>query len=84
MQLDTITLTANAADSGEPQRQRDVQVEITLITDVADMPPVWEDINGVAIDDIDDLEIDENIGLNAVIETFTAMLEQGVFLQNAS
>ena len=62
---------------GTPPRSKNVDVVITVTNDVSILPPVWDDIGGVRIDDYTGLEVPENETIGSVIISLNAALQSG-------
>ena len=62
---------------GTPPRSKNVDVVVTVTNDVSILPPVWDDIGGVRIDDYTGLEVLENETIGSVIISLNAALQSG-------
>ena len=66
-QFEEIVLTVSASDP-EPTHKSEVPVRIKFTDQNSALPPVWDEIGGVPIDDYQDLEVYENVMPNDVLE----------------
>ena len=73
----TYTIVATATDMGTSPRSKIVDVVVTVTQDVSILPPVWDDIGGVRIDDYEGLEVPENETIGSVIISLNAALQSG-------
>lgn len=70
--MSEITIGVMASDHGASVRSNTIDVIVTIEDDLNDMPPVWEDINGIRIDDYIDLYISEAINVGSIIARLKA------------
>jgi len=65
--MQTYTLTIVAKDGGQPQRSSTASVTIHVVDDPSSLPPQWQPVNGVAIDDLGNVSVREDAAVNTLI-----------------
>ena len=62
---------------GETPRSQQRPVVITFVTDEALLPPMWDEIGGVILDEVDFDPINENTPVNTGLFNITASVTAG-------
>jgi len=61
------TLTIIATDGGQTPRSNTANVTVHVVNDRSLLLPQWQPVNGDAIDDLTDVSVSENAGVNTLI-----------------
>jgi len=65
--IQSYTLTIIATDGGQTQRSSTANVTVHVVTDRRLLPPRWQLVNNVEIDDLTDVSVSEDVAVNTLI-----------------
>ena len=68
IQLEQVEFQAVATDAGVNPLASEVTVTVYFEDSADDLPPNWENVNGIRIDDLTGIEVDENIATGTTLD----------------
>lgn len=71
--LQTYELSIVAMDSGQTRRSSTATVTINIVDDSSQLPPQWQMVRNQYIDDLINVNVDEDVGVNTAISNNSSL-----------